>query len=150
MSGSLENCRRKVRCDTSYAALMSAWRMQFKNPYAKINAYPCKYCEGWHIGNAYNRRDAKKSLNRLARMMLHPNFFSKVPEEVQLQLMAKRARMEGFLAHRAGENGDVVVEQTMRPAVFSLAPRWKRRRMVQPISDVAPIVEFRGVSILPS
>ena len=150
MSGSLENCRRKVRCATSYDAIVAAWRMQFKNPYAKINAYPCKYCFGWHIGNAYNRKDAKKALNRLARMMLHPNFFSKTPPDVQLQLLAKRSRMEGFLAHRANSNGETIIEDVMVPAVYGLMPRWRRRRVVQPTPDVAPIIEFRGVSILPS
>ena len=150
MSGSLENCRRKVRCETSFDAITAAWRMQFKNPFAKINAYSCKYCDGWHIGNAYNRKDAKKSLNRLARMMLHPNFFSKVPQEVQLQLLAKRSRMEGFLAHRAGANGEAVKDEVMRPAVYGLMPRWRRRRVVQPVPDTAPPIEFRVESILPS
>lgn len=149
MSGSLQNCRRKVRCTTSFDALAAAWRMQFKNPFAKINAYPCKYCEGWHIGNAYNRKDAKKSLNRLARMMLHPNFYSKVPPDVQLQLMSKRSRMEGFLAHRPGPDGEAVVQEAMRPAAYGSMPRWKRRRVVQPVPDTAPPIEFRVESILP-
>lgn len=149
MSGSLENCRRKVRCATSFDALAAAWRMQFKNPYAKINAYSCKYCDGWHIGNAYNRKDAKKSLNRLARMMLHPNFYSKVPPDVRQKLLEKREKMEGFLAHRAGPNGEVVKEETMRVVVYGLMPRWRRKRVVQPVPDVAPPIEFRVESILP-
>lgn len=150
MSGSIENCRRKVRCATSYDAVVAAWRMQFKNPYAKINAYSCKYCNGWHIGNAYNRRDAKKALNRLTRMMLHPNFFSKVPTEVQQQLLSKRSRMEGFLAHRANAEGETVLGEVLVPAVYGIAPRWRRRRMVCTVPDVPPVIEFRGTSILPS
>lgn len=150
MSGSLENCRRKVRCATSFDAVVAAWRMQFKNPYAKINAYSCKYCGGWHIGNAYNRKDAKKSLNRLARMMLHPNFFSKVPQDIQLQLLAKRSRMEGFLARRTDAEGDIVQGEMWQTTTFGVAPRWRRRRIVQPIPEAAPFIGFRGTSILPS
>lgn len=145
MSGSLENCRRKVRCETSYDAVVAAWRMQFKNPYAKLNAYPCRYCDGWHIGNAYNRRDAKKSLNRLARMMFHSNFYTKVPEPTRSKLIAKRARMEGFLAHR-GSVGDV---PRATPALGDL-PRWQRRRLIATFADCSPDVEFRVSSILPS
>ena len=70
-----------------------------KNPYAKITLYPCKLCLGWHIGNKFNKQDAKWSLNRLTRMMSHPNFFLKAPEDVQSFLLKKRNRMEGFLAN---------------------------------------------------
>ena len=139
MSGSLENCRRKVRCETSYDAIVAAWRMQFKNPYAKLNAYSCKYCDGWHIGNAYNKRDAKKALNRIARMMFHPNFFSKVSEDVRERLIAKRERMEGFLG------GEPVRDWAFLPPM----PRWERRRLIAKIIAVEEKPkEFRAESIL--
>lgn len=150
MSGSLENCRRKVRCATSFDALAAAWRMQFKNPYAKINAYPCKYCDGWHIGNAYNRKDAKKALNRLARMMFHSNFFIKVPEHVRERLIAKRIKMEGFLAHRLGSEDEAKRLSGEVQCLTGNLPRWQRRRLVATFADLSPNTEFRGTSILPS
>ena len=142
MSGSLTNCRRKVRCATSYDAIVAAWRMQFKNPYAKLNAYLCRYCDGWHIGNAYNRRDAKKALNRLARMMAHPNFFFKVPTEIRDELISKRQRMEGFLGGYSSGGW-----QAGSPSL----PRWMRRRAVAQLIAIEKQekVEFRGTSILP-
>lgn len=150
MSGSLENCRRKVRCATSYDAVIAAWRMQFKNPYAKLNAYPCRYCDGWHIGNAYNRKDAKKSLNRLARMMFHPNFFTKVPEDIRSRLAAKRIRMEGFLAHKLG--GEEGAKRLSPEAQYLMGdlPRWQRRRLIATFADCSPEVGFSVSSILPS
>lgn len=48
-------CRGKVRHTSKKLALGQLRLILKRDPGACLNAYHCKVCKGWHVGNTYGR-----------------------------------------------------------------------------------------------
>ena len=60
-----KTCGRKIDYKTEQKAIESATRMNLKpNTRNILEAYPCAFCHGWHIGRAMTKEELESYIER--------------------------------------------------------------------------------------
>ena len=69
--GRKHTCRDKVDYKSRYLAELKAAELS-PNARHELEAYPCPFCHGWHIGGRLSEQDAARALER-AKLLGYPN-----------------------------------------------------------------------------
>jgi hypothetical protein len=99
-------CALKLRHLDYWSAMCHASSLKAAKPLANIHIYGCDYCGGLHVTSGDKRYNdstqLQNSLAHLQKMMAHPNYALKVPQEIQardaqliVDIQARLIELEG-------------------------------------------------------
>jgi hypothetical protein len=73
--------------------------MQAKHGRGFLQVYSCKFCHGWHLGNALSVPEAMKMLAKLESRMT-ATFYLRAPQKIQTRFHDQRMALTAYLISR--------------------------------------------------